>query len=417
VDEAAEFPAGLTAQLQALKLSSLRQPDFRLYLQSPDPVASAQFSQALASQLQRPLLTADLEVLTRDPEQLRQRLQRLWRDSWLQKAVLYLHPVEVLQPEPTAYPLLIQHLAAAEFPVVLAGSQPWQPSATTSLGMVTLQLPTADFEARVTCWQTQLAPSGLSVEPATLKALADRFRLTPTQITSAIATARNQLAYQVEPQPIEATLFAAARNQSGHQLAQLAELIQPHYSWDDLVLPRGQLTQLQEMCLHMQHRHTVFDAWGFDRKLALGKGINALFAGPPGTGKTMAAEVIAHSLQLDLYRIDLSQVVSKYIGETEKNLNRIFTAATNANAILLFDEADALFGKRTEVKDSHDRYANIEVGYLLQKMEAYEGLAILTTNLKSNLDEAFVQVALEVRRRFFAAVSRRAASDLDADLA
>ena len=127
------------------------------------------------------------------------------------------------------------------------------------------------------------------------------------------------------------------------------------------------------------------------KKLSLGKGLNALFAGPPGTGKTMAAEVIAGELQLDLYKIDLSQVVSKYIGETEKNLDRIFTAAESANAILFFDEADALFGKRSEVKDSHDRYANIEIGYLLQKMEEYEGVAILATNLRQNLDEAFVR--------------------------
>ena len=133
------------------------------------------------------------------------------------------------------------------------------------------------------------------------------------------------------------------------------------------------------------------EKWGFGAKLSLGKGINALFVGPSGTGKTMAAEIIAQELQLDLYKIDLSGVVSKYIGETEKNLDRIFTAAENANAILLFDEADALFGKRSEVRDSHDRYANIEVSYLLQKMEQFEGITILATNLRQNLDEAFVR--------------------------
>jgi SpoVK/Ycf46/Vps4 family AAA+-type ATPase len=135
----------------------------------------------------------------------------------------------------------------------------------------------------------------------------------------------------------------------------------------------------------------VLDDWGFDGKLSLGKGVTALFAGPSGTGKTMAAEVIASALGLDLYKIDLSGIVSKYIGETEKNLDRIFTAAENANAILFFDEADALFGKRSEVHDSHDRYANIEISYLLQKMEQYEGIAILATNLRQNLDDAFVR--------------------------
>jgi SpoVK/Ycf46/Vps4 family AAA+-type ATPase len=139
------------------------------------------------------------------------------------------------------------------------------------------------------------------------------------------------------------------------------------------------------------HQHRVLDQWGFDRKLSLGKGVTALFAGPSGVGKTMAAEVIATELDIDLYKIDLSGVVSKYIGETEKNLDRIFTAAENANAILFFDEADALFGKRSEVKDSHDRYANIEISYLLQKMEMYDGVAILATNLRQNLDEAFLR--------------------------
>ncbi len=157
------------------------------------------------------------------------------------------------------------------------------------------------------------------------------------------------------------------------------------------MLPDPTKTLLQQLCDQATYRHQVQDTWGFGQKLALGQGLTALFAGPPGTGKTMAAGVIAQALELDLYKIDLSQVVSKYIGETEKSLGRIFAAAASANAVLLFDEADALFGKRTEVKDAHDRYANIETSYLLQKMEEYSGIAILTTNLQSNMDDAFVR--------------------------
>ena len=163
------------------------------------------------------------------------------------------------------------------------------------------------------------------------------------------------------------------------------------YGWADLVLPAEIAGQLREICCRVTRRHQVMGEWGFERKLSGCRGMNALFHGLSGTGKTMAAEVIAYELGLDLYKIDLAGVVSKYIGETEKNLDRIFTAAADANAILFFDEADALFGKRSEVRDSHDRYANLEVSYLLQKMEEYEGISILSTNLRQNLDEAFLR--------------------------
>ena len=156
-------------------------------------------------------------------------------------------------------------------------------------------------------------------------------------------------------------------------------------------MPADETAQLHEICDRFNYRDKVLNEWGFARKLSYGLGITALFSGGSGTGKTMAAEVIANALGLDLYRIDLAQVVSKYIGETEKNLDKVFTAAANANAILFFDEADALFGKRSEVKDSHDRYANLEISYLLQKMEQYEGIAILATNLSDNLDQAFTR--------------------------
>jgi SpoVK/Ycf46/Vps4 family AAA+-type ATPase len=201
---------------------------------------------------------------------------------------------------------------------------------------------------------------------------------------------RRHLTRHVQPPTLD-DLFAAARAQSGHDLAALSHKIEPKYTWEDIVLPDDALAQLHEVCQRVAHRHRVLGEWGFDRKLSLGKGVNALFAGPSGTGKTMAAEIIANALGLDLYRIDLARVVSKYIGETEKNLDRVFSAAENANAILFFDEADALFGKRSEVRDSHDRYANIEISYLLQKMEEYDGIAILATNLRQNLDDAFMR--------------------------
>ena len=187
------------------------------------------------------------------------------------------------------------------------------------------------------------------------------------------------------------SLWQHCRARSRARLESLAQRLDPAATWDDLVLPETQLRTLREIATHVRHRFRVHEQWGFAAKGARGLGISALFAGASGTGKTMAAEVLASELQLDLFRIDLSAVVSKYIGETEKNLRRVFDAAEAGGAILLFDEADALFGKRSEVKDSHDRYANIEVGYLLQRIETYRGLAILTTNFKQALDTAFLR--------------------------
>ena len=186
-------------------------------------------------------------------------------------------------------------------------------------------------------------------------------------------------------------LWQACRVQARQRLDDLARRIEPAATWSDIVLPAGSVKTLREIAGQVRQRATVYEKWGFAAKSARGLGISALFAGASGTGKTMAAEVLANELNLDLYQIDLSALVSKYIGETEKNLRRVFDAAEEGGAILLFDEADALFGKRSEVNDSHDRYANIEVSYLLQRMESYRGLAILTTNMKESLDTAFLR--------------------------
>jgi hypothetical protein len=184
-------------------------------------------------------------------------------------------------------------------------------------------------------------------------------------------------------------LWSSCRKVSRNELSQLAQRIEPKADWTNLILPDAQLCLLHEICNQVHHRFQVHERWGYAQSSSRGLGISALFSGESGTGKTMAAEVLARNLNLDLYRIDLSSVVNKYIGETEKNLKRVFDAAESSGAILLFDEADALFGKRTEVKDSHDRFANVEISYLLQRMEEYRGLVILTTNLKAALDSAF----------------------------
>jgi SpoVK/Ycf46/Vps4 family AAA+-type ATPase len=235
------------------------------------------------------------------------------------------------------------------------------------------------------------------VDPSTVAKLANHFLHASEQIGGAVRTARKNLDWQASSgqkataEDVAAELMRAARGQSGMELESLTAKLRPVYRWADIVLPDDTIAQLKEICQRVAYSHDVLEQGGFGKKLSAGKGVAVLFAGPSGTGKTMAAEVTANELGLDLFRIDLSTVVSKYIGETEKNLERIFTAATRSNSVLLFDEADALCGKRSEVRDAHDRYANIEISYLLQKMEQYEGITILTTNLRGNLDDAFVR--------------------------
>lgn len=234
-------------------------------------------------------------------------------------------------------------------------------------------------------WQQALGQSAARLNGA-LDGIASQFRLSARPIHTQGAQLASALAVSTQP---EALLWSACRSMGRSKLDELAQRVEVAAGWDDLVLPEAQKATLQQIGAHVRNRLKVHLEWGFAGKGARGLGISALFAGESGTGKTMAAEVLAKELQLDLYRIDLSSVVSKYIGETEKNLRRVFDAAEESGAILFFDEADALFGRRSEVKDSHDRYANIEVSYLLQRMEAYRGLAILTTNLKAALDTAF----------------------------
>ncbi|MBW4493627.1 MAG: ATP-binding protein [Oscillatoria princeps RMCB-10] len=383
------------------------QQPLRFYFQGSDRTGKRRTAQTLAAEIQTPFLTADLAQIVAAKADFQPTLSLIFREAWFQNALLYLDNIETLQSEEHAisYQSLLAAIAESKGITIIAGTGSWIPGGAGALGIVTVPFTLPNFAQRRQYWEECLTQTGISIPDSQLDALAERFRLTPDQIADAAATAGNTARWYAAATPLAETrfiasppsrhyapiLFAAARAQSGHDLAALARKIEPKYTWEDIVLPADHQTQLREICNQAKHRHLVHEDWGFDRKLSLGKGQNVLFSGPPGTGKTMAAEVIAGELQLDLYKIDLSQVVSKYIGETEKNLNRIFTAAASSNAILFFDEADSLFGKRTEVKDAHDRYANIEVGYLLQKMEEYEGVAILTTNARSNMDDAFVR--------------------------
>ncbi len=272
-------------------------------------------------------------------------------------------------------------------PIFLAGNKSIDLGKRWQGRLFSISIPLPDYSARKRQWAMLLESS----EEELIADLASKFRFTPGQIEDAVAAARNIAILKGRNSPSLSDLYEGCRSQSKSTLSLLARRIKPRYFWEDIVLPADKIEQLRDIRNHVRHRGLVYSDWGFERKLSLGKGLNALFIGPSGTGKTMAAEVVARDLGIDLYKIDLSSIVSKYIGETEKNLNRIFKEAEQSNAMLFFDEADALFGKRSEVKDSHDRYANIEVSYLLQKMEEHEGIVILASNLGSNIDDAFMR--------------------------
>jgi SpoVK/Ycf46/Vps4 family AAA+-type ATPase len=289
---------------------------------------------------------------------------------------------------------LIQQLENAGLLTFLAGDVTWEPvDALQDILFLRVEFSTPTNAERVQLWQKSLKGETGYGSETDLNILASKFRFSGGQIEDATATARN-IAHWRDPQQQELTMadiYAGCRLQSNRKLSNLATKINPHYNWSDIILPPEQMQMLREICNSVKYRTLIYDEWGFDGKLALGKGVNVFFAGLPGTGKTMSAGIIAGELGLALYKIDLSSVVSKYIGETEKNLSSIFDEAQTSNAILFFDEADALFGKRSEVRDSHDRYANIEVSYLLQRIEEYQGVVILATNLRKNMDDAFIR--------------------------
>jgi SpoVK/Ycf46/Vps4 family AAA+-type ATPase len=239
-------------------------------------------------------------------------------------------------------------------------------------------------------WRTLLAGT---VEDLDADRLADLFLFSGKRIqqTTSLAIARATLRNPAEPKPDMSDVLAAGRDLTTPNMQRFAMRLEPRYSWDDLVLPPDQTKQLHGVAARLQFRSVVHRDWDFGKKMTRGRGLGVLFTGSAGTGKTMAAEVLARELSLRLFQIDLATVVSKYIGETEAHLSVIFREAELSQSLLFFDEADALYGKRTEVKDSHDRYANIEVNYLLQRIEQYQGLVVLATNFQENIDSAFLR--------------------------
>lgn len=271
--------------------------------------------------------------------------------------------------------------------IIILGVNDWVPDLNYPLFTTTLQKPSSDEQLHL--WKNEFSSSEFS-QNGYFDGLVSQFDLGTAEILETSQEFSGDES-TMDAEVLKSKLWNRCLERSRPKLSELARQIIPKSGWQDLILPETQKDMLVAISKSIRYKRTVFEKWGFSSKSSRGLGISALFSGDSGTGKTMAAEVLSHELNLDLFKVDLSQVVNKYIGETEKNLKRIFDAAEFGGAILLFDEADALFGKRSDVKDSHDRYANVEVSYLLQRMEEYKGLAILTTNMKNALDKAFLR--------------------------
>lgn len=356
-------------------------------------------SHALAHEIGSPLAVVDCEALRASGDPLIKLAPSIVLHQRLWDAVLYLAHAEALfdhdgRPLPDAS-RLIKDLTQSTRPVVLSclpGTR-WREVVKDCRSMPLLFGDLSSAE-RVALWNASAAKADIAVGADVLAAIGNRFVLTPGQIRAAVdAVHDSTLLSPTDNQDgaNDQVWFQAARSQSETQLRQLATQVRTIHTWDQLVLPSPIVARLKQIASAIRFRYIVYEEWGFAERLASGRGLLVLFSGPSGTGKTMTAGVMARDLGLDLYKIDLSSVVSKYIGETEKNLDQIFRAAQSSNAILFFDEADALFGKRSEVKDAHDRYANIEISYLLQKIEDHDGAVILATNLTNNIDDAFAR--------------------------
>jgi AAA+ superfamily predicted ATPase len=374
-----------------------------VYLHGPSGAGARTVAEAVSRSQGVPLLTVDaarVDVAAGPDGAVAGVLDAVRREALLSDASVFVTNAAACSE--TDRRAVVDRLDDLPRTVVLAGTDAWRPPRPPERHpFVTVELGVPPYLTRRAVWQALLGDRASAVD---VDGLASTFRFTPGRIADAVATAESMVVERTggaatgtrfgngETNGLDdATLYRACRELSGRRLETLADPIVSTYDWDDIVLPAATKMVLRELAARIGLRGRVYTEWGFAEKHTLGNGLLALFTGPSGTGKTMAAQILAADAGVDLYKIDLSRVVSKYIGETEKNLAAVFDEAEATDAVLLFDEADALFGKRTEVRDSHDRYANVEVDYLLQRVEAHDGTVILTTNLERNVDDAFVR--------------------------
>ncbi len=362
------------------------------YLQGPYGSGKKEMAHRICSALGKEWMEIDLITLAADGREFDQSLSRELRKALLEDCAVFITNLDTLASEDPKYLQLKSTLAKSleSYPglIILSSHGPVDLGKELQRRTLILKITAPDYPERRLIWARSL---GGSLSQVDLDDLASKFRFTGGQIEDAVRAAFSLAALEGKDRIRKEDVYNGCRLQADRKLSTLSRRVEAKNCWEDLVLPGEKMEQLKEIVSRVRHQGEVYHDWGFGKKLSLGKGLNILFSGSSGTGKTLAAEVLAYELGLEMYKVDLSTMVSKYIGETEKNLARIFQEAEQGNAILFFDEADSIFGKRSEVKDSHDRYANLEISYLLQKMEEHEGVVIMATNLVRNMDEAFTR--------------------------
>ncbi len=341
---------------------------------------------------QKNLIFVDLLKMPRDEEDFQKALENVALEAIVRQAYLAFDGVSSLSNEDwsrfTIFERQMERFWQASRILFYLGEKEWRPSGEKEYGFLPITLGVLPVEERMLMWENYLRilPTETDVD---VNLIAGKFPFTGGMIKNSIMSALEQMQWRQKEKLDSSLIHEACSSQIVHNLGEQATRVTSTYCWDDLVLPARQKNLLQDACNQILFDYKVYKSWNFGGKVAYGRGVSMLFTGPPGTGKTMAAQVMANALSMELFKVDLSGVMSKYVGETEKNLGAIFDEMKKSKNILFFDEADALFGKRSEVKDSHDRYANAQIAYLLQKMEEYNGIIILATNLMQNFDEAF----------------------------
>jgi SpoVK/Ycf46/Vps4 family AAA+-type ATPase len=382
---------------------ALERPDQLAVLRGSPGVGRKSVAYAAAHRVRRGVLVIDLARISLEPGELARTLQLLFREATLQGAVLVLDRADEFadgEGQSGLWPLLTDRIARStvQIAIVCEHNPPWL--ARLSRVLIDLPVPFPSPAVQQRLWARHLPPH-LHLDPdLSIEAIVKTYALSCESI---IATndelSRFDRVHGRGGIVTTELLLELIRRRLAHQLGSLADVVKTTMDWPDVILPDEIMDRVIEFLNFARHRQSVMREMGFGRKLAYGRGLSALFSGPPGTGKTMICSLLAKELGMELYRIDLSQVVNKYIGETEKNLGRVFDEAARGQVILLFDEADSIFAKRTEVRSSNDRYANLEVNYLLQRMEGFEGIVVMTTNSESSIDRAFLR-RIRFRVRF-----------------